>query len=82
MKKYFKWWSWWAFYMLCVAAIFIITVYQATLPYEPRDDSDGPHENSHMEVFTDYLTGCQYLYHYSLTPRMGADGKQICKKGN
>ena len=53
-----------------------------TLPYEPKDDSDGPHENSHMDVFTDYLTGCQYLYRYSLTPRMGADGKQICKKVN
>jgi len=52
------------------------------LPYEPKDDSDGLHENSHMEVYTDHLTGCQYLYRWSLTPRMGADGKQICKKVN
>jgi len=79
MKKYFNIWN---FFMLCCAAIFMLSLYQMTLPYEPKDDSDGPHENSHMDVYTDYLTGCQYLYRYSLTPRMGADGKQICKKVN
>ena len=79
MKKYFKPWN---LFMLCCGLLFALSLYQATLPYEPRDDSDGPHENSHMEVFTDYLTGCQYLYRYSLVPRMGADGKQVCKKVN
>ena len=76
MKKYFNMWN---LFMLCCGLLFVLS---AMLPYEPRDDSDGPHENSHMEVFTDYLTGCQYLYRYSLTPRMDANGKQICKKGN
>jgi hypothetical protein len=79
MKKYFNIWN---LFMLLCATIFCLSLYQMTLPYEPKDDSDGPHENSHMDVYTDYLTGCQYLYRYSLTPRMGADGKQICKKGN
>jgi len=77
MKKYFNVWN---FFMLCCAAIFTLSLYQMTLPYEPRDDSDGPHENSHMDVYTDHLTGCQYLYRYSLTPRMDASGKQVCKK--
>jgi len=79
MRKYFNIWN---FFMLCCAAIFTLSLYQMTLPYEPKDDSDGPHENSHMDVFTDHLTGCQYLYRYSLTPRMDASGKQVCKKVN
>jgi hypothetical protein len=54
-------------------------LYQALQPYEPRDDSDGPSEPSHMDVFTDHLTGCQYLYRGSLTPRMDRFGKQVCK---
>lgn len=79
MRKYFTVWN---LYILLCAAIFCLTFYQMGLPYEPKDDSDGLHENSHMEVYTDHLTGCQYLYRWSLTPRMGADGKQICKKVN
>lgn len=36
---------------------------------------------SDMTVRTDPLTGCQYLTSgHGITPRMGADGKQICKK--
>jgi len=66
--------------MLCCGLILALSLYQATLPYEPKDDSDGPTENSHMDVYTDHLTGCQYLSNWSLTPRMGADGKQICRK--
>ena len=77
MRKYFSIWN---FFVLCSVAMFTLTIYQVTLPYEPKDDSDGPHENSHLEVYTDHLTGCQYLFRYSLTPRMSADGKQICKK--
>lgn len=43
-----------------------------------KDDSDAPNEFSNMDVRTDALTGCQYLAASSLTPRMGADGRQIC----
>ena len=47
-----------------------------------RDDSDPPGGRSGMLIFTDHLTGCQYLsrpFYSSLTPRLGADGKQVCR---
>jgi len=61
-----------------IAVMWGLIIFDQFQPYQPQDDSDGPNYNSHMNVFTDYLTGCQYLYRYSLTPRMGADGKQVC----
>lgn len=35
-----------------------------------------------VRVFTDPETGCQYLgmYGEAVTPRMGRDGKQICRE--
>jgi hypothetical protein len=35
-----------------------------------------------MLVFTDHLTGCQYLYFYNggITPRLSPDGTQICER--
>lgn len=46
-----------------------------------RDDSDPPDGHSGMTIYTDHLTGCQYLKKggSSLTPRLDRDGKQICK---
>lgn len=47
----------------------------------PRDDSDSPSKRSGMSLYIDYGTGCQYLstpIFGSLTPRLDADGKQIC----
>lgn len=48
----------------------------------PRDDSDASTVvRSGMTPRTDHLTGCQYLTGGGgITPRMGADGKQICEK--
>jgi hypothetical protein len=49
-----------------------------------RDDSDPANGRSGLAIYTDNLTGCQYLQaggDRALTPRMGADGKQICGKG-
>lgn len=49
-----------------------------------RDNSDPPEGRSGFEVFTDSLTGCQYIgwgdgaQGKAITPRMNADGKQIC----
>jgi len=49
------------------------------------DDSDPPGARSGMVPLRDNLTGCEYLmvrgYHYgtAVVPRMGADGKQICR---
>lgn len=48
-----------------------------------RDDSDASNgDRSNMTPRTDHLSGCQYLtYGFSgITPRMGADGKQICRE--
>lgn len=48
-----------------------------------RDSTDSPSHRSGMRPRTDYGTGCQYLETSKghLTPRMGADGRQICTKG-
>lgn len=48
-----------------------------------RDDSDTPNgPRGSITRHIDYLTGCQYLSYgvNNLTPRMGADGKQICRE--
>ena len=47
-----------------------------------RDDTDPPNGISGLNVFTDHLTGCQYLKAGlgGLTPRMDQNGKQICNK--
>jgi hypothetical protein len=43
------------------------------------DNSDTSRWNrSGMGVHIDALTGCQYLTSNGITPRLGADGKQIC----
>jgi hypothetical protein len=76
MSKHITWCRTFAGLM---ALLWATALYQAVQPYEPRDDSDGPSEHSRMEVFTDHLTGCQYLYRGSLTPRMDRMGKQVCK---
>lgn len=47
----------------------------------PRDATDSPTERSDMRLLTDHGTGCQYLSRSGvMTPRMGPDGKQICRK--
>lgn len=55
-----------------------------------RSDSDPPGGFSGLSVFKDHLTGCEYLARPAfvplmsqvLTPRMGADGRQLCRKLN
>lgn len=47
-----------------------------------KDDTDPPNGRSGLTLYTDNLTGCQYLaihYNSGLTPRMGKDGKQVCQ---
>lgn len=48
--------------------------------YSPTDDTDfGAWRRSGLQLFTDARTGCQYVARDgALTPRMGADGKQVC----
>ena len=47
-----------------------------------RGDADPPHGVSGVKLITDYGTGCQYLMspEGSLTPRLNATGKQVCKR--
>lgn len=63
--------SWYGAAMLVVLAI----GYAAT-----KDDSTDGAERSNMRLHTDAMTGCQYLSAMGggITPRMGANGKQIC----
>lgn len=68
---------------LLVAVAFAVTALAAC----SRDDSDPPHGRSGLLIFTDHLTGCQYLARSSLNggpeplqPRMRADGRQVCEQ--
>lgn len=50
----------------------------------PRDDSDPPGGRSGFSVYRDNLTGCEYigwdtLWGKAITPRMGVDGRQVCR---
>ncbi len=48
----------------------------------PRDETDTPDERSGMALYIDHGTGCQYVkagIFGGLTPRLGRDGKQICR---
>lgn len=46
-----------------------------------RDDTDGADERSGMVLYRDARTGCEYLGNPlgGITPRVGRDGKQICR---
>lgn len=48
--------------------------------WDVTDDFRGGHRSG-MRLFVDHGTGCQYLGTMlgSLTPRMGADGRQVCR---
>lgn len=61
---------------LALAVFCFIVVDEAT----PTDDTDfNAAHRSGLMLFTDARTGCQYIGRSgALTPRMGADGKQIC----
>lgn len=64
--------------MLALAAAVVVLLTACS----QRDDSDPPEGRSDLIVYTDHLTGCQYLRSSSysgITPRLAADGKQICK---
>ncbi len=71
--------SWWR--ILCFAAWMAFGVYLLVVFFPRKDDSDGRHSRSGMEIRIDHLTGCEYLQGFpfgSATPRLDRDGKQIC----
>jgi len=45
-------------------------------------NESGKEYGHDLLIYTDDLTGCQYLSRTGngITPRMGVDGKQICKE--
>lgn len=50
------------------------------LTYPERDSTDPPNGRSGLRLLIDHQTGCHYLaYKGGLTPRLDADGKQICE---
>lgn len=48
------------------------------------DDTDPVHGRSGLSIYIDNGTGCQYLgvLVFGITPRLQADGKQICIDGS
>lgn len=55
--------------------------------FGPRDSTDPPgrlwlvfRRMSGLTLYRDHLTGCEYVsVGGGLTPRLGADGKQLCR---
>ena len=62
---------------LLVAAGVVILVVEWL---QPKDNTDPPDGRSGMALYTDALTGCQYLGTGwgGLTPRLYSDGVQVC----
>lgn len=66
--------------MVFAALLALACVAIGSVMFPMKDNSDSQYERSGMNIHTDALTGCQYLSRgSSITPRMGADGKQICE---
>ena len=62
--------------IIIIAIVFVIYKI-TTLPY---DDTDFGDERSGLSLFTDNLTGCQYLkagLFGGITPRLYSDGSQV-----
>lgn len=73
------------FFLKLVISVFVFLIAMSLINYllNPYDDTDNfeKKERSGMRLYTDHKTGCQYLragLFSGLTPRLGADGKQIC----
>lgn len=64
---------------LALCAVVIAAGYSAATYLVPRDDSDpATGDRSGFIVYTDALSGCQYLktpFNGNPTPRIAADGK-------
>lgn len=70
-------------YVLGDAIVWALTKTGTSEWLEPFDDTDNPNgQRSNMMLLTDHGTGCQYLRVIGggITPRLDADGKQICSE--
>ena len=64
-----------------VTVVFLLLGLGAFAVFSPTDSSDLDRWNrSGAKLIIDYETGCEYLGSFSgLTPRLGVDGKHICR---
>lgn len=73
-------WVWWARYLL---ALFVAAVLLALSGCTRKEDVGTANAYTAPDILRDPETGCQYLSHpyanSALTPRLGRDGKQVCK---
>ncbi len=72
--------------LMVVGMIGLVEVDRALFPilHMPQDDTDSYGNRSGLGLRRDHGTGCQYLESRfgGLTPRLGADGRQICEGRN
>lgn len=62
------------------AIILAVTLYGVFVGAD-KDSTDGENERSGMNLYTDALTGCQYLSAGGgLTPRIDSDGEPVCNE--
>lgn len=67
--------------LLAVSIVGCLAAFFAPGGHErPYDSTDKPPTRSGVSVVVDELTGCHYLRPPvgGLSPRLGADGKQLC----
>jgi hypothetical protein len=66
---------------MLVGWLLLVALFKWAIPYDDTDDvAQG--NRSGMHLYIDHGTGCQYVSGFlsGMTPRMGADGKQVCRK--
>ena len=68
-----------------IAAVAYLLLRAAGSFFAPYDDTDPPGGRSGLVLYTDHLTGCQYLarpFSGALTPRLDGRGRHLgCKDG-
>ena len=67
-----------------IGGVVIVLILSYFMPYDSTDDKSN-RKRSGLKIYTDHLTGCQYLSGSGLfgatglTPRMDENGNQICE---
>lgn len=75
LKKYTNW----AMGILTFGWVLVMIIYAITGHFD-KDNTDSPNKRSGMQLYTDYLTGCQYLQGKrsgGLTPRKDGQGNHV-----
>lgn len=69
------------YFITWLVLVLAISVYAALESRNKRDSTDTKTERSGMALYTDALTGCQYLSAGGgLTPRIDSDGEPVCNE--